>query len=282
VEIIDTETKSTEEFYARIIFLNASTVATAAILLNTVSSRFPNGLGNGSDQVGRNLMDHHKGLSISADVDGFEDSYYYGRRPTNIYIPRFQNIKEKNPSFIRGYHFGGSAYRSRQPGDAVIGAELKEALSQPGPWRMNLYAFGECLPYEDNRVTLDPNKKDDWGRPVITIDCEFKENEKAMHEDIKITAKEIMEAAGFKNISVNGKISFPGNANHEMGIARMGNDPKTSVLNKWSQMHEVPNVFITDGSCMTSGACLNPSLTYMAITARACDYAVKEMKKLNI
>src|SRR5688572_22771707 len=282
VEIIDTETKKTEEFYARIIFLNASTVATASILLNSVSSRFPNGLGNGSDQVGRNLMDHHKGLVISADVDGFEDSYYYGRRPTNIYIPRFQNIKEKTPGFIRGYHFGGSAYRSRQQGDAVIGAALKEALSEPGPWRMNLYAFGECLPYADNRITLDHSKKDNWGRPVTTIDCEFKENEKAMHEDIKITAKEIMEAAGFKNISVNGRISFPGNANHEMGTTRMGKDPKTSVLNKWNQMHEVPNVFITDGSCMTSGACLNPSLTYMALTARACDYAVKEMKKMNL
>jgi len=281
VEIIDTETKKTEEFYARIIFLNASTVATAFILLNSVSSRFANGLGNRSDQVGRNLMDHHKGLTISANVDGFEDWYYYGRRPTPIYIPRFRNIKEKTPGFIRGYHFGGSAFRSRRQGDAPIGAALKEALSEPGPWRMNLYAFGECLPYADNRVTLDQNKKDNWGRPVLTIDCEFKENEKAMHEDIKIMGKEIMEAAGFKNISVDGKISFPGNANHEMGIARMGNDPKTSVLNKWNQVHECANVFITDGSCMTSGACLNPSLTYMALTARACDYAVKEMKRLS-
>jgi choline dehydrogenase-like flavoprotein len=282
VEIIDTETKQTEEFYARIIFLNASTVATAFILLNSTSHRFPNGLGNGSDQVGRNLMDHHKGLSISADVDGFEDMYYYGRRPTPVYIPRFVNIKEQTPGFIRGYHFGASASRPRRQGDAPIGAALKEALTEPGPWRMSLYAFGECLPYADNRVTLDYSKKDNWGRPVITIDCEFKENERAMHEDIKITGKEIMEAAGFKNIKVNGGISYPGNANHEMGIARMGSDPKTSVLNKWNQMHEVPNVFITDGSCMTSGACLNPSLTYMALTARACDYAVGEMNRLNL
>ncbi|HEX7904279.1 MAG TPA: GMC family oxidoreductase [Chitinophagaceae bacterium] len=283
VEIIDTETKQTEEFYARIIFLNASTVATAFILLNSTSSRFPNGLGNGSDQVGRNLMDHHKGLSISADVEGFEDMYYYGRRPTSIYIPRFANINEQTPGFLRGYQFGGSANRRRQQGDAPpVGAELKKALSEPGPWQMNLFAFGECLPYADNRITLDLNKKDDWGRPIITIDCEFKENEKVMHEDIKKSAKELMEAAGFKNIAVNGKLSFPGNANHEMGIARMGHDPKTSVLNKWNQMHEVPNVFITDGSCMTSSACLNPSLTYMALTARACDYAVKEMKKLNL
>lgn len=281
VEIIDTETKQTEEFYAKIIFLNAATVATAAILLNSVSSRFPNGLGNGSDQVGRNLMDHHKGLSITASVEGFEDSYYYGRRPTNIYVPRFRNVKEKSPDFLRGYHFGGGASRPRLAGDAAIGVDLKEALSQPGPWRFSLYAFGECLPYADNRITLDHNNKDPFGRPMIVVDCEFKENERAMHEDVKVTGAEMLEAAGFKDIKVNGSISFPGNANHEMGIARMGHDPKTSVLNKYNQMHEVPNVFITDGSCMTSGSCVNPSLMYMALTARACDYAVGEMKKGN-
>ena len=281
VEIIDTETKQTEEFHARLIFLNASTVATAFILLNSISHRFPNGMGNGSDQLGRNLMDHHKGISITATVNGFEDSYYYGRRPTPFYIPRFKNIKEQEPHFIRGYHFGGSASRPRQAGDAIIGAPLKEALSQPGPWKMNLYAFGECLPYADNRITLHNNKKDQWGRSIITIDCEFKDNEKAMHTDMVNTGKEILEAAGFSDVTVNAKISFPGNANHEMGIARMGHDPKTSVLNKYNQLHEVSNVFITDGSCMTSGACLNPSLTYMALTARACNYAVKEMKRLN-
>jgi choline dehydrogenase-like flavoprotein len=281
VEIIDTETKQTEEFYARIIFLNASTVATTFILLNSTSSRFPNGLGNGSDQVGRNLMDHHKGLSFAANVDGFEDKYYYGRRPCPTYIPRFRNIKEKTPGFIRGYHFGASAFRGRLQTDA-IGAELKDAMTEPGSWQMSLYAFGETLPYPDNRITLDQNKKDNWGRPVIAIDCEFKENEKAMHEDIKVTGKEMLEAAGFKDIAVSGSISFPGNANHEMGTARMGRNPKTSVLNAFNQMHEVPNVFITDGSCMTSGACLNPSITYMALTARACDYAVNELKKMNL
>jgi choline dehydrogenase-like flavoprotein len=281
VEIINTETRQTEEFFARIIFLNASTVATTFILLNSISSRFPNGLGNGSDQVGRNLMDHHKGLSITASVEGFEDKYYYGRRPTNIYIPRFQNINEKKTDFIRGYHFGGNAYRARQESDG-IGTLFKNAITEPGPWQMNLYAFGECLPYSDNRISLDNNKKDQWGRPVITIDCEFKENEKAMHRNIAITGKEMMEAAGCTDIVVNGTLSYPGNANHEMGTARMGHDPKTSVLNQFNQMHEVPNVFITDGSCMSSGACLNPSLTYMALTARACDYAVKEMNKLNI
>ena len=147
---------------------------------------------------------------------------------------------------------------------------------------MYLYAFGECLPYADNRITLNTDKKDQWGRPVISVDCEFKENEKIMHADIATTGKEILEAAGFNNVSVSGSISFPGNANHEMGTARMGHDPKTSVLNGFNQMHEVPNVFITDGSCMTSSSCVNPSLTYMALTARACDYAVKQMKRLNI
>jgi len=282
VEIIDIETNKTQEFYARLIFLNASTVATAAILLNSVSTRFPNGLGNGSDQVGRNLMDHHKGLVISGDVEGFEDKYYYGRRPTNIYIPRFRNVGNNNAGFLRGYFFGGSAYRGVHESDVPIGAPLKEAMSEPGQWEMGLYAFGECLPYQDNRITLDTDKKNQWGQPIIKIDCEFKENEKVMHADSAVTGKELLEAAGFKNVTVRGSISFPGNANHEMGIARMGSDPKTSVLNKFNQMHEVPNVFITDGSCMTSGSCLNPSLTYMALTARACDYAVKEVKRGNL
>ncbi len=282
VEIIDINTKQTEEFYARLIFLNASTVATAFILLNSTSSRFPNGLGNGSDQVGRNLMDHHKGISVVADVDGFEDSYYYGRRPAPFYIPRFRNVTDKQDTFLRGYHFGGSAYRPRRAGEAKLGEALKESLSVPGSWQVGLYAFGECLPYSDNRITLNKDKKDQWGRPLLVIDCEFRDNEKTMHEDMKATGAELLEKAGYKNIRVSASISFPGNANHEMGIARMGHDPKTSVLNKYNQMHEVPNVFISDGSCMTSGSCVNPSLTYMALTARACDYAVKELKKNNI
>lgn len=282
VEIMDTETNQTIEFYSQLIFLNASTVATTFIMLNSVSSRFPNGFGNGSDQVGRNLMDHHKGLSANASVEGFEDSYYFGRRPTPIYIPRFKNIHKKETGFLRGYHYGASASRGREGGDHEIGAPLKQALSVPGGWEIGLYAFGECLPYADNRITLNHDRKDKWGRPVISINCEFKENEKAMHEDMGSTAKEMLEAAGFHHISISNKISFPGNSNHEMGTARMGRDPKTSVLNSFNQMHEVKNVFITDGSCMSSGSCVNPSLTYMALTARACDYAVKEMKRMNI
>jgi choline dehydrogenase-like flavoprotein len=282
VEIIDMETKQTEEYFARFIFLNASTVATAFILLNSTSNRFPNGLGNGSDQVGRNLMDHHKGLSVSASVNGFEDKYYRGFRPTSLYIPQFRNIKEKHPGFIRGYQMGGQAFRSRRQSHETLGADFKDAVSELGPWQMSLWGHAECLPYADNRITLNKDQKNQWGQPVINIDCEFKENEKAMFADMKLAAQEIMEAAGFKNINVGGNQSYPGNANHEMGIARMGHDPKTSVLNKWNQMHEVPNVFITDGSCMTSNGVPNPSLTYMALTARACDYAVGEMKKQNI
>jgi choline dehydrogenase-like flavoprotein len=282
VEIIDLESSQTQTFYSRIVFLNASTVASTFILLNSVSSRFPNGFGNGSDQVGRNLMDHHKGLSANGRIRGFEDSYYFGRRPTPIYIPRFKNIFAKEPAFLRGYHYGASASRGRTDGDDMIGAALKDTLTEPGSWQINLYGFGECLPYTDNRITLNKDKLDKWGRPIISINCEFKENEKAMHEDMGNTAKEMLEAAGFDHISISNKISFPGNSNHEMGTARMGKDTKTSVLNSFCQMHEVKNVFITDGSCMSSSSCVNPSLTYMALTARACDYAVKEMKRLDI
>lgn len=281
VEVIDTQTKNTEVYYARIIFLNAATVATTAILLNSRSHRFPNGMGNDSDQLGRNLMDHHKGMSIVANVDGFEDSYYFGRRPTNIYVPQFRNVTEKVSDFFRGYHFGGSAHRARQMGNG-IGADFKEQITEPGGWQIGLYAFGECLPYAENRITLDHSKKDPWGRPMISVDCSFKENEKKMHEDIKKTGIEMLEAAGYKDVRAHGQLSFPGNANHEMGTARMGKDPKSSVLNAFNQVHAVPNVFVTDGSCMTSGSCVNPSLTYMAITARACDHAVNLLKRRDL
>jgi choline dehydrogenase-like flavoprotein len=281
VEIIDIKSGELTNFYSQIIFLNASTVATAFILLNSVSSRFPNGLGNSSDQVGRNLMDHHKGLFATATVPGLENWYYRGRRPTSIYIPRFKNVNQKDSPFLGGYNYGGSAYRSQQTADG-IGAVLKESMTEPGPWKMNLYGFGECLPYSDNRITLNQDKKDKWGRPLIHIDCEFKENEKAMNKEMAEMAEEMLASSGFTDLTINNRLSFPGNANHEMGIARMGNDARTSVLNGFNQMHDVANVFITDGSCMTSGSCINPSLTYMALTARACDYAVKQMKRLNL
>ncbi len=282
VEIIDTTTNEVREYYSKIIFLNAATLATTFILLNSTSSRFPNGLGNGSDQVGRNLMDHHKMAGASARVEGFEDQYYYGKRPTGVYVPRFRNISEKRTDYIRGFGLQGSASRSGWNRSEQIGVALKNEAQTPGNWHIGLVGFGECLPYADNRVTLNKDVKDIYGRPTISIDCEFKENEKAMQQDMANSAAEMMEAAGYKNVTPYVNTSFPGNANHEMGTARMGRDPRTSVLNAYNQMHEVPNVFITDGSGMTSNSCLNPSLTYMAITARACDYAVKELNKRNI
>ena len=282
VEIIDTETKKTETFFAKIIFLNASTVATAAILLRSVSKRFPNGLGNGSDQVGRNLMDHHKGISISATVEGFEDKYYYGRRPNPLFIPRFRNIKKDQSAFLRGYHMNANAVRPTAEPVEQIGAAFKDGLTEPGPWKIQLYGYGECLPYQDNRITLNKDKKDPWGLSMITIDCTFRENEKKMHDDMVASGVEMLTSLGYKNVTDKSAISAPGNANHEMGTVRMGRDPKTSVLNGFNQMHEVPNVFVTDGSAMASSSCVNPSITYMALTARACDYAVKELKKGNL
>ncbi len=282
VEVIDVDTKKTEQFFARIIFLNASTVATAAILLRSTSTRFPNGLGNGSDQVGRNLMDHHKGISITANVDGFEDKYYYGRRPNPLYIPKFRNIEEPDTRFLRGYHMNATATRETANPVTVIGASFKDALTEPGPWKIRLYGYGECLPYQDNRVTLNNAKQDPWGLSMVSIDCTFRENEQAMHADMVNTGKQMLTEMGYKNVVDNSAMSAPGNANHEMGTVRMGRDPKTSVLNGFNQMHEVPNVFVTDGSCMTSSSCSNPSITYMALTARACDYAVKELKKNEI
>lgn len=285
VEIVDTETNEVFEFYSRVVFLNAATLATAFILLNSTSTRFPNGLGNGSDQVGRNIMDHHKGAGAEAEVEGFDDQYYFGRRPNGVYFPRFRNLSEKRKDYIRGFGYQGGASRGgwgRGTEDADFGVALKEKLQQPAGWRIGFGGFGECLPYQENRVTLNTEKKDKWGRPTLTTDVEFKENEKVMQNDMANAMAEMLEAAGYKNVRPYSKISFPGNANHDMGSARMGRDPKTSVLNGYNQMHEVKNVFITDGSFMTSSACVNPSLTYMAMTARACAYAISEMKKLNL
>lgn len=285
VEIIDTETNEVIEFYSQIIFLNAATLATAFILLNSTSNRFPNGLGNGSDQVGRNIMDHHKQGGHSVQVEGFEDQYYFGRRPNGFYIPRFRNLHEKRKDYLGGFGFGGGASREgwrEHISGGVVGAELKQVVQKPGGWEIGFTGFGECLPYPDNRVTLNTDKKDKWGRNTLTTGIEFKDNEKAMQEDMKESMAEMFEAIGYKNFTTKTNMSFPGNANHEMGSARMGRDPKTSVLNGFNQMHEVKNIFITDGSFMTSASCVNPSLTYMAMTARACAYAVGELKKKNI
>jgi choline dehydrogenase-like flavoprotein len=285
VEVIDTETSQVTEYHARLVFLNAATLGTTFILLNSTSNRFPTGLGNDSDQVGRNLMDHHKLAGASADVEGFEDEYYYGRRPNSLYVPRYRNMSDKRTDYIRGFGLMGGANRGSWSGQLLsdnLGATLKESVQHPGAWTIGFNGFGECLPYQDNRATLNTNQKDKWGRNTLTVDCEFKDNEKAMQQDMATSVAEMLDAAGYKNVKPYVNTSFPGNANHEMGTARMGRDPKTSVLNGFNQMHAVKNVFITDGSCMASTACVNPSLTYMALTARACDYALKELNRQNL
>ena len=282
VRIMDAETKQYEEYYAKIIFLNASTLGTTQILLNSVSDAFPTGFGNSSDQVGRNLMDHHYGVGAYASFDGFQDKYTFGRRPNGIYIPRFRNLDGGNSAgYVRGFGYQGGASRGRATSDG-IGIELKEIATEPGNWGVWIGSWGEMLPYEDNRATLNKTNTDKWGLPTLDIDCEFKENEFAMRKDMRNAGAEMLEAAGLKNVGSFDDLPAPGFCIHEMGTARMGQDPKTSVLNKWNQMHDVQNVFITDGSCMTSSACQNPSVTYMALTARAVDHAVLELKKRQL
>lgn len=285
IRIIDAETMKTEEFYAKIIFLNASTIGSTAILLNSKSDAHPNGLGNSSDQLGRNLMDHHYHVGASATYDGFKDSYTYGRRANGIYVPRFRNISEttKQKDYLRGFGYQGGAYRGRVSDLEGIGESLKEQLTEPGDWGFWIGGWGEQLPHPDNRVTLSKNKKDKWGLPLVDIDAEWKENEIAMRKDMMNSGAEMLEKAGCKNIATfDDPHANPGLCIHEMGTARMGNDPETSVLNEWNQIWDCKNIFVTDGSCMTSSACQNPSITYMALTARAADRAVSEMKKMNL
>lgn len=285
VKVIDAETKENLEFNADIIFCCASAIASTAILMQSKSKRFPNGLGNDSGELGHNIMDHHLGAGASGVIDGFTDKYYKGRRPNGIYIPRFRNLGTKDTEkkeFLRGYGYQGGAGRgniSEHIAELAYGAELKEKILEPGGWRMGLGGFGECLPNHDNKMTLDYEKLDDWGLPTVTFDAEWKENELKMRKDIIQQAKKMLETAGFKDIKTFDRRSAPGIGIHEMGTARMGRNPKTSVLNKYNQIHTVPNVYVTDGACMTSSGCQNPSLTYMALTARAADHAVKQFKK---
>jgi choline dehydrogenase-like flavoprotein len=282
VRILDSETMKTEEYFAKIIFLNASTLGTTHILLNSTSDAFPNGFGNSSEQVGHNLMDHHYGVGAYGDFDGYQDKYTYGRRPNGIYVPRFRNLDGgSSAGYLRGFGYQGGASRNRQWSDQ-IGVTLKESVTEPGNWSMGWGSWGEHLPYYENKATLNKDKKDKYGLPTLDIDCEFKENELKMRKDMMNSGAEMLEAAGIKNVKTYDNMPAPGFCIHEMGTARMGNDPKTSVLNKWNQMHDVKNVFITDGACMSSSACQNPSITYMALTARAVDYAVGELKKRNL
>ncbi|MBB5436374.1 choline dehydrogenase-like flavoprotein [Pedobacter sp. AK017] len=281
VRVIDANTNEQFEFFSKIIFVNASTIATTAILKNSISDRFPDGLGNDSGELGHNLMDHHSSAGAYGVHEGFRDSYYKGRRPCGFLIPRFRNLKDnENLAFKRGYNIQGDGERqsyldrSYNPG---FGKDFKEKLTTPGPWTVWMAGWGECLPDHNNKISLDATLKDKWGIPIIKIDFSFGDNETAMMKDIQNTSAEILEKAGFTAKSFN--YNKPGGTTvHEMGTARMGRDPKTSVLNQFNQIHAVKNVFVTDGSCMTSSACQNPSLTYMALTARACHFAADQLK----
>jgi len=284
IKIIDAVTNEKIEFKANVIFLCASSMASVGILLQSTSKRFPNGLGNDSDALGRGIMDHHYRLGASAKVDGHLETYYKGRRPNGFYIPRFVNLDEKTKkkNYVRGFGYQGSASRhdwSDSIAEMGYGAKLKEAILKPGGWKIGVTGFGEFLPYDDNRVTLSPDKKDKWGLPQLVFDVELKENEYNMRADIVKEIVAMFKAAGFKDVHPYEETHGPGLGIHEMGGARMGRDPKTSILNRNNQVHTVPNVYVTDGAFMTSSSCVNPSLTYMAFTARAANHAVKEFKK---
>ncbi len=285
VRVIDAQSKNALEFKGRIIFLCASTLESTRILLNSGTPEFPNGLANSSGELGHNLMDHHMGAGANAMMPGHEDKLPFGNRPNGIYIPRFRNVNSKQKDFIRGYGYQGGGFRegwSRGMWMSGIGADFKNALRKPGPWRMGMGGFGECLPNHHNYVEIDKEKLDAWGVPTLKIHCAWGDNEHSMSRDIAIQAGEMLAAAGAKDIQVYQEISSPGLGIHEMGTARMGRDPRTSVLNAHNQAHDAKNLFITDGGCMTSSSCVNPSLTYMALTARACDFAVSEMKRNNL
>jgi choline dehydrogenase-like flavoprotein len=287
VRIIDTENGQSYEYFAKIIFCNASTLGTTGILLNSKSERFPNGLGNDSGELGHNLMDHHFRLGAHGYSEDFQNRYDKGRRPTGVYIPRFQNINEatKRKNYLRGFAYQGEASREnwwRNIKEADFGVSFKNAIQHPGKWKMGLMAFGECLPYHENKVTLNHKVKDINGLPTLNIDCEWKQNEFEMRKEMMSAAAEMLERCGLKDVKAYDRGCNPGLGIHEMGTARMGRDPKTSVLNGFNQMHTTKNVFITDGSFMTSSACQNPSLTYMAFSARAANYAVKQLKVNNL
>lgn len=291
VRVIDQNTKESTEYYAKVIFLNASAIGSASILMQSKSARFPNGLGNDSGELGHNIMDHHLGVGASSRVEGYEDKYYKGRRANGIYIPRFRNLggSSNMPNFVRGYGYQGSASREgwgrniAEMRNQRVGGAIKDALMYPGGWTMGFMGFGEVLPQHKNHMRLDFDNLDSWGLPQVRFDAaHFHDNEYEMRKDMANAAAEMLEAAGFKNISTYDNGPNMGLGIHEMGTARMGRDPKTSVLNKWNQIHACKNVFVTDGSFMTSSACHNPSLGYMAFSARAANYAVDQLEKGNL
>ena len=284
VRIIDANTRERVRFTSRLVFLCASTIGSTQVLLNSRSAAFPNGLANRSGVLGRYLMDHTSGLGAFGVIPGFMDQYTIGNRPNGIYIPRFRNLngQDENADFVRGYGYQGGAMRmswqQMQGQISGFGKRFKQAMRAPGPWVFFLGGFGEHLPDPDSRMSLDSSKTDRFGIPQVRFSSAYGSNEDRMRKDMVVQASAMLKAAGAKNISTFDGNVPPGGAIHEMGTARMGDDPAQSVLNRWNQAHDVANLFITDGSCMTSSSCVNPSLTYMALTARAVDYAVKQLK----
>lgn len=280
VRVLDAQTKKTTEYFARVVFLCASTLGSTAILLNSRSARFPNGLGNDSGVLGHYLMDHHNGGGAVGSYSQLADRYYRGRRSTSMYIPRFRNVADREKNFMRGY--GYEVYTSRQNWTrgletAEFGADFKNEITRPGKWQVYMEGYGETLPYKDNRVWLDPDRPDPWGMPTINVSMTYRDNERRMSEQMMADAVEMLRAADVEQVAGFNRETIPGSVIHEMGTARMGRDPKTSVVNRYNQVHAVPNVYITDGSCMVSSPTQNPSLTYMALTARAAAYAVERL-----
>jgi choline dehydrogenase-like flavoprotein len=282
VRVIDSQTRATIEFQAPLLFLCASTLESTRILLNSATTEFPGGLANSSGELGHNLMDHIKGGGAKGFIPGYENRRSFGNRPNIAYMPRFRNVNEKHRGLLRGYGFQGEADQDGWPRGAIspaFGADFKNSISRPGPWQFAFSGYGECLPNHNNFVEIDKSTVDAWGIPSLRIHCAFGENEFAIRKDMSIAAAEMLSAAGAISIQPFQDDDPPGFSVHEMGTARMGRDAKTSVLNAWNQSHDIKNLFITDGSCMASSGCVNPSLTYMALTARACDYAVSLLKR---
>lgn len=284
VRVIDRVTQVATEYFAKVIFLNAACLNTNLILLNSTSSRFPNGLGNDSGILGKYIAFHNYRGTLSAGFEGFEDKYYSGRRPTAVMLPNFRNVKNQETDFLRGYMTFYSAGRSGWGGGGNVpfGAEFKEANSIPGPWGVYMMMQGETIPKESNHVNLSPDLKDPWGIPQLEIDVSYDDNDEKSLKDFLEQGEEMLMKAGCINIRKSDSKQAPGLDIHEMGGVRMGRDPKTSLLNGFNQMHLAPNVFVTDGAAMTSTGTQNPSITYMALTARAVDYAVKELNKGNL
>lgn len=284
VRVVDRETKSVSEYFAKVIFLNASALNSNLILLNSTSNRFPNGLGNDSGILGKYVAFHNYRGNISASFEGWEDKYYFGRRPTAVMMPNFRNVKKQEMDFLRGYMTFYTAGRGGWGGrrDLPFGADFKEQNSVPGPWHVFMMMQGETIPKESNFVSLSPTEKDAWGIPLLQVNVDYDDNDEKILKDFFEQGSEMLSKAGCKDIRTSDSKQAPGLDIHEMGGVRMGMDPESSLLNGWNQMHACKNVFVTDGACMTSTGTQNPSITYMALTARAADYAVKQLKAGNI